>query len=327
MADAQDGLICAYDLDGAGGARPLSWAGIDQPLPDAPQALRWVHLERTHPTAQIWLHEKSGLDETAIRALLAEETRPRCTRFDDGVLLNLRGVNLDPDAEADNMVAIRLWITPERIISARLYKIAAIADIRQSLDAGQGPKTVGQFIARLAARLTERMEPTLEQLQDELSVLEERMLEQAASPMRKELGALRRRAIGLRRYIGSQREALAELGAARPAWLDEDDRVRLNEQVDRVTRYMEDLDMIRERAFVLQDELYSQLSDRMNRIVYMLTVITGIFLPISFLTGLFGVNIGGMPGVESPGAFFFFVFGMAGLVIVELLIFRFLKWI
>jgi zinc transporter len=103
--------------------------------------------------------------------------------------------------------------------------------------------------------------------------------------------------------------------------------VRLNEQVDRVTRYMEDLDMIRERAFVLQDELYSQLSDRMNRIVYMLTVITGIFLPISFLTGLFGVNIGGMPGVESSEAFFFFVFGMAGLVIVELLIFRFLKWI
>ncbi|GEQ99104.1 transporter [Iodidimonas gelatinilytica] len=322
-----DGLICAYALDGLGGGAALGWEALDRSIEDETGPLTWIHVNRTNARAQNWLKTGSGLDAMAIRALLAEDTRPRCTAFSDGVLLNLRGVNLNPSQDPANMVAIRLWITPHCIISARLHKIAAIANIRDKIEQGTGPKTVGQFVAMLAAGLTERMEPALDSLEDELGDLEERLVDEPGVGLRKELGAVRRRAISLRRYISSQREALSELATARPPWLESEDREHLLEQVDRVTRYVEDLDVIRERAFVLQDELYSQLSDRMNRIVYLLTIITGVFLPISFLTGLFGVNIGGMPGVESPVAFLYFCLGMVVLIFVELLIFRFLKWI
>lgn len=320
----RDGLVCAFDLDGSGGGRPLSWEQLADP-PVGP--IRWVHFDRSAPIAQAWLAAESGLDDIAQRALLAEDTRPRCTVFDDGLLLILRGVNLNPGADPEDMISLRLWITPDRIVSARRLSIMAVRDIAASLENGKGPAGIGAFIARLATGLTERMETAIDSLEEELSDLEEEMLDHPDMKLRRRLGEMRRRAITLRRYIACQREALSALAAARPPWLLEEDRERLNEQVDRVTRYVEELDALRERGFVLHDELVTQLSDRMNRIVFVLTVITGIFLPISFLTGLLGINVGGMPGVESDAAFWI-VCAIAGAVVVgELIWLRFLKWI
>ena len=68
-------------------------------------------------------------------------------------------------------------------------------------------------------------------------------------------------------------------------------------------RYVEDLDAARERAAVTQEELASRLSDRMNRTLYLLTIMAIVLLPPSLLTGLLGINVGGMPGVENPWAF------------------------
>jgi len=319
-----DGLVSAYDFDGQGSARRLDWEGLAAP---AGGVLRWIHIDRGAERARGWLAEASGLDEIAYHALLAEDTRPRCTVFDDGILLILRGVNLNPGAAPEDMISIRMWITPERITSARRYPIMAVRDIESALERGKGPAGVGDFVAQLATGLTERMESAIDLLEDELGDLEEQMLESPEMKLRRQLGALRRRAITLRRYIASQREALSSLAVARPGWLREEDRERLNEQVDRVTRYVEELDALRERGYVLQDELLTQLSDRMNRIVFVLTVITGIFLPIMFLTGLLGINVGGMPGVESDSAFWI-VCAIAGvLILAELIWLRTIKWI
>jgi len=320
----RDGLVCAFDLDGKGGGRPLAWDHLAAPPGGV---VRWIHFDRSSPRAQRWLADKSGLDEIAQRALLAVDTRPRCTVFDDGLLLILRGVNLNPGADPEDMISLRLWITPERVVSARRFPIMAVRDIAKELETGRGPVGIGAFVARLATGLTERMETAIDTLEEELSDLEEEMLERPEMKLRRRLGEVRRRAITLRRYIACQREALSTLATVRPAWLEEEDRERLSEQVDRVTRYVEELDALRERGYVLQDELVTQLSDRMNRIVFVLTVITGIFLPITFLTGLLGINVGGMPGVESDWAFWIVCSVAALIVAVELAWLRFLKWL
>jgi len=320
----RDGLVCAYDFDGRGGGRQLSWKDLTTA---STGPLRWIHIDRASEHAQAWLAEDSGLDDIAQRALLAEDTRPRCSVFDDGVLLILRGVNLNPGADPADMVSIRMWITSGRVVSARRQRVMAVQDIETAIESGHAPAHVGAFVARLAAGMTERMEPAIDGLEDELGHLEEQMVEKPDVSLRRSLGELRRRAITLRRYISSQREALTHLIAARPAWLQEDDRERLNEQLDRVTRYVEELDALRERGFVLQDELTTQLSDRMNRIIYVLTLFTGVFLPITFFTGLLGINVGGMPGVDSDRAFWI-VCAIAGAVAVgELIWLRYLKWI
>jgi len=103
-------------------------------------------------------------------------------------------------------------------------------------------------------------------------------------------------------------------------------RRRLQETLDRVIRYIEDIDTIRERAQIVKDELANALSDRMNKNLYILSVIAAIFLPLGFLTGMMGINIGGMPGVESDTAFWMFAGFLAIVSGVQVILFKWLKW-
>jgi len=75
------------------------------------------------------------------------------------------------------------------------------------------------------------------------------------------------------------------------------------ELAERVTRFVEDLDAVRERALVTQEEIASRLAEQMNARMYVLSLVAGVFLPLGLLTGLLGINVGGMPGEHSPLAF------------------------
>ncbi len=321
----QEGLIYAYRLDGQGGGQPLDWHALQ--VTDAMRGVLWVHLYRDDDAAQRWLTEASGVDALVSDALLAEETRPRCTNLDQGVLLNLRGVNLNPDADPEDMVSIRLWIEADCIISVRMRRLLAVEDMHEAIAAGRGPKNVGDFVVDLADKLIERMEPVIGELDDDVDRLEDNVVTSASQDLRGQLASLRRRAILLRRYIAPQREALSRLIAENVDWLDQWQRGRLREVADRVTRYVEDLDAARERAAVIHDELTGRLAEQMNRTMYVLSVVAAIFLPLGLVTGLLGINVGGIPGVDSPWAFAAVTAGLVLFGLIELWLFRRLKWL
>jgi len=70
-----------------------------------------------------------------------------------------------------------------------------------------------------------------------------------------------------------------------------------------MTRYLEDLDLAREHALVSQEEMLSQLAMEQNARMYLLSVVAAIFLPLTFITGLFGMNVGGLPWLDSKSGF------------------------
>ena len=83
---------------------------------------------------------------------------------------------------------------------------------------------------------------------------------------------------------------------------------------------------MRERAQIVKDELSNALSNEMNRNLYQLSLITAIFLPLGFLTGLLGINVGGIPGAEVPTAFWIFC-GLLSLIVgLQLAMFQRLRW-
>ena len=101
----------------------------------------------------------------------------------------------------------------------------------------------------------------------------------------------------------------------------------MREITDRVVRYLEDLDAVRERAAVIQDELASRNADQMNKTMYVLTVVAAIMLPLGLITGLLGINVGGIPGVDSRYAFLLVCLFLLAIATLQALIFRRLKWI
>lgn len=131
----------------------------------------------------------------------------------------------------------------------------------------------------------------------------------------------------MRRYLGPQREALSKLYNERVDWLGDIERMHLRETSDRMMRYIEDLDSSRERASVAQEELMSRLSENMEKRMYVLSIVSTVFLPLSFLTGLLGINVGGIPGAENKSAFLIFCLILSGIGAIQFWIFKIKKWV
>ncbi len=321
----EDGLICAYALDGRGGGREVGWPEIRRWRPaDGPL---WVHLDRTGEASQRWLREEGGIDPVIAAGLLAEDVRPREVPVEDALLVTLRGVNLNPGADPEDMVAVRVWLEPARMVTLRHRRLVAVNDLREALADGRGPRGAGSFLAMLSDRLIVRMGPVVDDLVDRIDDIEDAVLHEHSTELRLKIAALRREAIALRRYLAPQREVMARLMAGHAPWLGAGDRAVLREVTDRTTRFVEDLDAARERASVVQDELNTRLSDQMNRTMYLLTLVATVLLPPSLITGLLGINVGGMPGAEQPWAFPIVILLLLVLAVVEIIVLRRLKWI
>jgi zinc transporter len=221
------------------------------------------------------------------------------------------------------MVAIRIWFNSEIIISARRLerRLLSIEDVRLSIEQGKGPKTPAEFVCAVVEKLANRISDVVDTIDDELTGVETALGERKdkVRQIQQRLSDLRKQTAAIRRYLAPQREALAELYRSGPH-LSEDDRYSIRYQTDRITHYVEDLDLARERALVLHGELQNNIAEQQNSRMYLLSIVATIFLPLSFLTGVFGMNVAGLPGMEDPNAFNVVAIGM-GLIALALLAF------
>jgi zinc transporter len=319
------GLLLAYVLDGAGGAKKVGWDEINSWQPG--NGVLWVHLDYSKADSRKWLAGKSGVDEVISEALTEEDSRPRCTPFHEGLLLGLRGVNLSPGANPEDMVGIRIWFEKDRIISTRKRRILSIDDMQAALVQGNGPQNMGDFLVQITGTIMGRMRHVIDELEDGVAAMEEQILTTESHQLRSQLAGLRRQAISFRRYLAPQREALSRLLTEKISWLDDSSRIRLREVSDQLARYLEDLDEARDRAAVTQEELVNRISEQMNNKMYLLSIVAAIFLPLGFLTGLLGINLGGIPGADSKLGFVVFVAILVIVVLFQVWFFKKKKWL
>lgn len=301
-------LVC----DGKGTSHDCSPGELpEEQLSGSETAFRWVHLHRDNPETIEWLRGQ-GIDSLVLEALLAEETRPRCTVHGDGVILILRGVNLNPGAEPEDMVSVRLWIDQSGVIGIWRRPLMAVRDLLDDANRHNAPHSPGDLVAKLALRLADRAEPLIATLNEQLDDLEEAVLDETVDLSRGPLARIRRMAIVLRRFMFPQRDALTTLEIESLSWLTDRDRSRIREAADRITRLGEELDAIRDRAQVVHDQVLDKRSETMNRRMLVLAVATAFFLPLGLLTGLLGINVGGIPGADVKWAFG----AVCGLIVV-----------
>ncbi|MCB9898329.1 MAG: zinc transporter ZntB [Planctomycetes bacterium] len=313
-------------LDGQGGGRAvpawddvLRWTPKDGPL--------WLHVDADDEATSTWFLESSGLPETMREALVCSESRPRCHVSGDALLVVLRGVNLNPGADPEDMVALRMWISPRRVVSASRRPVMAVKDVFEALDSGSGPKAAGDLLTWLGWHLLERMGPALLDLDEKVDDLEERLDIERPGALQRELADLRRTIIALRRHLAPQREVLARLTTLQHPVLDAEHLAELVEHSERLTRHVENLEELRDRTTVAHDLLASRQAEDMNRRMLVVSLVAAIFLPLSLLTGLLGINVGGIPGAQSPLAFSVVCAIILGLGGLQFLALRRMNWL
>ena len=303
LPEDEGALVSAYYIDAEGNSRPLKPDEV-RTIPTGDDWI-WLHFHVDDPETRTWLEKDESLDEAVVDSLASTGTRPRYQRMANGELLILRGVNLNPGQDPEDMVSIRMWIEKNRVITSRRQKVLAIFALRDAYEHGKGPKTPVDFLIELGNGLVDRMRSTITALDDTTQELQELSAGEDAkiSEHRGEILQMRSRTIMLRRYLNPQRDALTDYMSENSAGLPEHQRNAMRMVTDKISRYVEDLDAIRDRSAAVQEELSARLAEQMNTTMFRLAVVATIFLPLSLLTGLLGINVGGMPGVDDNAAF------------------------
>lgn len=324
MSESSEGLVHALLLDGNGAARELSVGQARAWQPD--DGVLWLRLDFSSAEAAGWLQGCSDVPTIVVEALLSDETRPRVTVIDKGLHLSLRGINHNPGQDPEDMVSIRLWVDENRVISTERRPMLSTADLVSALKSNQGPTGPAQLVTALCSRIVWRIGEMVDQFEDRVADLETRSLDGRDSDLRRGLSDLRREAIAVRRFLAPQREALNRLPMEKIEWMSDADRMNVRAVTDSLIRNIEDLDALREQASVTQEELTNRIAEQMNTRMYVLSIVAAIFLPLGALTGLLGVNVGGIPGSEYPLAFLVFVLFLLAVVAAQIIWFRRKKW-
>lgn len=306
---AEPGLRFAVLLDGSGGCRTLDMEAVRRWTPD--DGTVWLHFERDHAAAAEWVKKSGGFDPLVADALLQEESRPRVESIDEGLLIILRGVCASPPDDVTaapteiDLVPLHIWVDERRLVTLRDsgHYITALRDIRLALDKGKGPKQTGELLALVSEKLVRDLEPILDTMDEEVDELDELIFHGEASEVRERLKQLRRRSVQLRRYLAPQRDALNRIEHDDASWLKERDKLRFREVIDKLMRFIEYLDAIRDRTGILHDDLSTVISERIARNSNRLAALAALLLPPSVVAGLFGMNVGGIPGVNDTWAF------------------------
>ncbi len=269
--------------------------------PEAPW--RWTHFCYSARTEE-HLRAHGAVPEEVADALLEPDTLPRVLEVEGRTVLILRGVNQLEGAEPEDMISLRLAIAERSVVSLEFRRLRHVDKMLEAVRRGQAPASPGEFVTRLVEVLRAEVEKVLDGLERDIDALERKLVRVSAGLSAAERHLLvdaRQDAIQLLRYISPQAHALETLARLKPGWLGP--KRRLRSEAAAFARIASDLESVRARAQLVSEEASSAALERTNHIMMTLSVVSLVFLPITALTGLLGVNLAGIPYAEEGWSF------------------------
>ncbi|NVO26448.1 zinc transporter ZntB [Donghicola sp. C2-DW-16] len=290
--------------------------------------LGWVHLSGTHGAAEDWIMTHLDyLDPQAAEALLDVDTRPRMMALGDGLMIILRGMNWNEGEDPEDMVSVRMYIDAHRIVTISRKRVRSIELLDSEIRRGRGPESAGAFLVQLIEYLVAGIGKFQTSLDKQAETLEDAVIAQGSESLRREVVDMRLQVIAALRFLVPQRDVLSDVVRSEAPFIDLVTRREIEEEAIKMTRIVEDMEELRDQTMVLREELSGQLSDRLNKNMFVMSMASVIFLPLGFLTGLFGVNVGGMPGVNSDHGFLNLAIICVVIAVVQILGLVMLRWI
>ncbi len=300
-------IFLSYAFGSDGSAHQLKNLEVAQELKN--DGLAWVHLDGNSKNTKKWLErEVAYLDHLIIDALLAEETRPRIIQFENGLLVILRGINSEAASDLEDMSSIRLWIDDSRIISIQKRNFSAIFNVAKKIDHGKKIKNSCEFLYNLVYENLSLISPVINDLNEKMDTLEDKMIiSDYDASLREEVALIRKKITIFKRYILPQKDVLSLLKSHDSEWIDDWARRHFHENHEQITHILEELDEARERSQIVHEELSNAIADKLNKSMFKISLVASVFMPLGFIAGLFGMNVGGIPWGKSADGFAFVI--------------------
>lgn len=319
-------LLYGRVLDGKGGGRRIDWAEAQGWTPKDEGEVLWLHLCRSRPGVQDWLESDLGIPEPTAELLVSDLTRPRAFRDGDTLVATLRGINFNPGSEPEDMVSMQLWSDGRRVVTLRRLPLQTPRDTLAEIDAGHGPTDAGALITWLTEHMIAHMNTAIIDMNQSIDEMEDAGPDCDTEEVLEEIARIRRESLALKRHMSPQHEALEFISRGAPAWFEPHDRREIAETIARLSRFLDDIDISKESALVLQDDIRARSAARAERTNSLLTIMATLFLPLTFLTGLLGMNVAGIPHADHPLAFAAVVLLCAVILVIQLTLFKRWRW-
>jgi zinc transporter len=316
-----NGLVCGYSIEADGTMAVIQAVDIDRHF-NRDDTLVWLHFDHGDPGAQQWIATCDRIPEAAKTLLLGSDNHMRIEAIGSGLCGIIGDLHHEFANQTDGLDVLRLYLDNHCLVSVRHRPLVAIEKLRKTISEGMKDGRPIVLVTNFLLHVTDTLGDLILGLADSVDDVEEGILDGRASRTGEELGRVRRLAARLRRHMVPQQHALLTLLAKLPKWVAETDAVRLRSAIEGLGALGHDLDLVQERARLLQEQASARLMEATNRNLYILSIVTVFFLPISLISGIFGMNLGGLPWGQTHFGFWYGIALMVTTVIVTLILLR-----
>jgi magnesium transporter len=294
------------------------------------RTLLWLDMDNEPAAAAaVLLHEEFGLHPLAVQDALRERHPPKLEDFGDYTFLLLRGLSADSRDTDFSTIQLALFVGRRFLVTR--HSAESPSTDRLWREVQENPDRLSAGPAALALRLCRIMvdrylgillalEPRLEELEDEI-------LSSPRDELLGELAGYKSRLKKLRRVVAYHQQVFSELRNGASRLFGAEVVHELNDVYEHQERAVSLSGLYYELAVDLVESYLSLASHHLNRIMKVLTIVTAIFVPLSFLAGLYGMNFENIPELHARSGYFILLGVMAGIVVLLLALFRKMRWL
>lgn len=291
------------------------WADLAAPTPDELQILTDVF--HFHPLA--------------IEDAVATVHHPKIESYDGYLYLILHGIDYRKSQEAFATHDTDFFLGPNYLVTVhdgQTRSVATVHDVCSRNDhvLAEGPAAL---MHRIIDQMVDNYRPEVEEVERWLDELEDQVFENPRGDLIREILDVKRDVTGLRRIALPQRDAIGRLARREFPVVTEELAYRFRDVYDNLVRIADEALLFQDRVTSILEAHLSNVSYRLNQVMKVLTVITLIFMPLTLVAGLYGMNMH-LPGVVSPDdprPFWWLIFGMTVTVVVMLWMFKRRGWL
>ncbi len=301
------GVVFAWAMPNAGNGYEIPLFEIADALED-PNLSIWLHLNLTNSQVQRWLEKTPLVPKRVVEMINEGENLSRLERIeklDDCLLMVMNDFQQEFGSIESESSLGTLWaiVTPRLMISLRKNPLKTTDKLRYDLRSGLlNPLSAIDLFHELLDLRAEQLRTLLVLLSENMDDLEEKLLKGREFPEHENLGRIRIQCSRLRRHFSPELIALHRLIKRLPYWFDDENKSRLNDDLDLLSHLVQEINSLYDRAKVLQDEQAAHVAEFNAKNLQVLSVMTVIFLPMTLITGIMGMNMEDLPGLK--GSFY-----------------------
>jgi magnesium transporter len=294
------------------------------------EIIDWYDIRGLHDTELIEaIGEKYEVHPLILEDVVDIHQRPKYEEYPKGIFLIIDAIHFDTEKLTVTKEQVGIYFRKGLLLSFQESETDLFEAVRKRIQSGRGrirQRGADYLAYALVDNIVDNYFSLSNEIEEEIDSIEEGILLTDSHETKERIHRLKRELMVIRKSIAPLREAISRFSKAESAFVQEHSTVYIRDLYDHTIQIMDIIENYRDMLNGLQDLYLSEISFRMNQVMQVLTIITTIFVPLSFLAGLYGMNFEYIPELKYRYSYFILLSVMFLILIGSLVYFRKKKW-